>query len=81
MIAFFRFLSRLPLSWLHAIGALLGWLSWVLSPTYRRHMHENMILALGEAGERRHRGAAVAHAGRQFVELAKIWLRPLEVAR
>ena len=78
MIAFFRFLSRLPLAWLHILGAALGWLVWMGSPTYRRHMRENMVLALGEAGARRIRNAAIAHAGRQFIELPKIWLRPLE---
>lgn len=80
MIAFFRFLSRLPLAWLHILGAALGWLVWLCSPTYRRHMRENMRLALGEAGERRFRNAAIGHAGRQFLELPKIWLRPLEEA-
>ena len=78
MIAFFRLLSRLPLAWLHILGAALGWLVWMSSPTYRRHMRENMVLALGEAGARRIRNAAIAHAGRQFIELPKIWLRPLE---
>ena len=80
MIVFFRFLSRLPLAWLHPFGAALGWLAWLFSPTYRRHMRENMILALGETGERRFRNAAIGHAGRQFIELPKIWLRPLDEA-
>ena len=80
MIAFFRFLSRMPLAWLHVLGATMGWFAWLFSPTYRRHMRENMILALGEAGERRFRNAAIGHAGRQFIELPKIWLRPLEEA-
>ena len=78
MIVFFHWLSRLPLAWLHALGAALGWLVWIGSPTYRRHMRENMVLALGEAGARRIRNAAIAHAGRQFIELPKIWLRPLD---
>ncbi len=74
----FRLLSHLPLAWLHRLGAVAGWLSWLFSPTYRRHMRENMRLALGEAGERRVRAAAVVEAGRQSLELPKIWLRPLE---
>ena len=78
MIPLFRFLSRLPLAWLHALGALLGWLAWLLSPSYRRHMRENMVLALGAAGERQHRFAAIANAGRSSLELPKIWLRPLQ---
>jgi KDO2-lipid IV(A) lauroyltransferase len=80
VIPLFRFFSRLPLSWLHGLGAVLGWLAWLFSPTYRRHMRENMVLALGVDGERRARFPAIAHAGRQSLELPKIWLRPLEEA-
>lgn len=77
MIPLFRLLSCLPLAWLHALGALLGWLAWLGSPTYRRHMHENMVLALGAAGARQVRSAAIANAGRTSLELPRIWLRPL----
>ena len=78
MILLFRFLSYLPLAWLHALGAVFGWLAWLLSPTYRRHMRENMLLALGEDGEYRVRAAAIGNAGKSSLELPKIWLRPLE---
>ena len=78
MILLFRILSRLPLACLHRLGAVLGWLAWLASPTYRRHMRENMVLALGVAGARRARAAAIAHAGRSALELPKIWLRPLD---
>ena len=78
MVFLFRLLSRFPLSCLHGLGAVLGWLAWLGSPTYRRHLRENMVLALGEAGARRARAAAVANAGRSSLELPSIWLRPLE---
>ena len=78
MVLIFRLLSHLPLCWLHRIGAVLGWLAWLASPTYRRHMRENMVLALGEAEARRVRSAAIANAGRSALELPRIWLRPLE---
>ena len=77
MITLFRLLSKLPLAWLHAAGFVLGWLAWLSSPTYRRHMRENMVLALGVAEADRLRSAAVAEAGRQALELPRIWLRPL----
>ncbi|MFZ2855587.1 MAG: lysophospholipid acyltransferase family protein [Rhodocyclaceae bacterium] len=77
MILLFRILARLPLAWLHALGALLGWLAWLLSPTYRRHMHENMVLALGEETAKRVRPAAIVEAGKAMLELPKIWLNPL----
>lgn len=41
-------------------------------------MRENMVLALGEEGERRVRSAAIANAGKSSLELPSIWLRPLE---
>lgn len=78
MLTFFRLVARLPLSWLHALGALLGWLTWLFSPTYRRHMRENMTLALGEHEARRLQSMAIREAGKGGLELARIWLRPLE---
>lgn len=74
----FRFLSHLPLVWLHRMGFLLGWLAWLLSPTYRRNMRENMALALGVAEARRVRRQAIGEAGKGMLELPKIWLRPLD---
>ena len=69
-----RFFSLLPLQLLHNLGALLGWAAYVCSPTYRRHMNENLALAGGWAG--RERTAAIVEAGKGILELPKIWLRP-----
>lgn len=68
----FRLLSFLPLPLLHNLGALLGWLAYGLSPTYRRHLRENAA----QAGLAAVRGAAVAEAGKTLLELPKLWLRP-----
>ncbi len=70
----FRFLALLPLHVLHNLGAFLGWVAWLLSPTYRRHLKENIALA-GLSGATI---AAVAEAGKGILELPKIWLRPHE---
>ncbi|MGE5467016.1 MAG: lysophospholipid acyltransferase family protein [Ignavibacteria bacterium] len=70
----FRFLALLPLHVLHNIGALLGWTAWLLSPTYRRHLRENIRLAGMDSAAR----ASVAEAGKAILELPKIWLRPHE---
>ena len=78
MIFIFRLLSYLPLPWLHRLGVVVGWLSWLFSPTYRHHMRENMVQALGEEGYRLARNSAIAHAGKTSLELPKIWLRPHE---
>ena len=78
MIFVFRLLARASLATLHRLGALLGWLTWLASPTYRRHLRENMSLALGADGARRVRNAAIANAGRTSLELPRLWLHPLE---
>ena len=78
MIFVFRLLARASLATLHRLGALLGWLTWFASPTYRRHLRENMALALGADSARRVRNAAIANAGRTSLELPRLWLHPLE---
>jgi len=77
VVLLFRILSHLPLAWLHRLGALLGWLAWLLSPTYRRNMREYLEQALGETEARRVQASAIANAGRSALELPRIWLRPL----
>ena len=72
--ALFRLLSRLPLRWVHALGAALGWLTYLLSPTYRRTLRAN--LAQAGLDEPRLRRSAIAHAGRQGIEAAWLWQRP-----
>ncbi len=59
---------------MHTLGAFAGWLTYGLSPTYRRTLQANM----GQAGfgERPLRNAAIAHAGRQALEAAWLWQRP-----
>ena len=66
--------ARLPLAVLHAMGALLGWMMYGLSPTYRHYLRDN----LEAAGYRdaRTRRAAIAGAGRLLAELPLVWLRP-----
>lgn len=72
MAVLFRLLARLPLPLLHNLGALAGWLAYLASPTYRRHLGQN----IAQAGLGALRWPAVAEAGKSLVELPKIWLRP-----
>ena len=66
--------ARFPLWILHALGGALGWAIYGLSPTYRRHMRENLAAAgFHDSGTRR---AAIASAGRMVAELPAVWLRP-----
>ena len=45
LVSLFRLLSFLPLPVLHAIGVAVGWLVFLLSPSYRRRLTENIALA------------------------------------
>lgn len=77
MVTIFRLLSFLPLWLLHAVGWLLGWLSFALSATYRRRFIANAQ----QAGYRLTEVLpAVGHAGRLVAELPRLWLgRPVPV--
>ncbi len=71
MLVVFRIFSALPLWLLHAVGAVLGWLAFAASPTYRRRFCANAALA----GYRFAKVCAgVAHAGRMVAELPRLWL-------
>jgi KDO2-lipid IV(A) lauroyltransferase len=69
-----RLIAGFPLSVLHRLGTVLGWAMYGISPTYRRHLREN----LEQAGYRdaRMRRAAIAHAGQMLAETPAMWLRP-----
>ena len=72
MFFLFRILNWLPLSVLHNLGALAGWLNWLLSAGYRRLLHDN----LAQAGLAEYRNEAIVASGQMLFELPKIWLRP-----
>ncbi|MEO8020571.1 lysophospholipid acyltransferase family protein [Polaromonas sp.] len=73
MILLFRFFSHWSLRALHALGAALGWLVWLLSPAYRRQFRANVAQAgIGFDAAR----PAIAEAGRFVAELPKLWMRP-----
>src|SRR5882672_10601266 len=73
MLTLFRWLSRWPLWLLHALGGMLGWLSYALSPTYHRRFDANAA----QAGvDRTLSRPAVAEAGRLLTELPYLWMRP-----
>ncbi len=70
MTTLLRLLAFLPLPWMHRVGAVLGWLTWGLSPTYRRHFKEQST----QAGYRFEQvRAAVAAAGCQALESFRVW--------
>ena len=74
MLSFFRIISSLPIGLLHLIGAAMGWVTFALSPTYRRRFLANARQAGYDFAEV---SAAVGHAGRMVFETPKIWLGTL----
>jgi len=77
MLILFRGLSRLPLWLLHALGGLLGWMSYLGSSRYRRRFDANAAqAAIAPALARR----AVAQSGRLVMELPYLWLRPAQAS-
>ncbi|MBL8278013.1 MAG: lysophospholipid acyltransferase family protein [Pelomonas sp.] len=71
MTQLFRLLSRLPLAVLHALGALLGWLVYLASATYRRRFQANVAQAGIPWAQAR---PAIAAAGRMAAELPWLWV-------
>ena len=74
MRALFRLFAALPLGLLHRLGSVLGWAIYGMSPTYRRHLRENLGAARYSDG--RVRRGAIAAAGQMITELPALWLRP-----
>lgn len=73
MVRLFRLLGHLPLSLMQRVGAVLGWLVWLLSPAYRRRLEAQAVSAGFSARQYR---PAVAAIGTMVAELPWLWLRP-----
>ena len=71
MILLFRFFSVWPLWALHALGAVLGWVVFALSPTYRRHLLAHAAQANVSRADAL---ASVAEAGKMVAELPRLWM-------
>jgi KDO2-lipid IV(A) lauroyltransferase len=69
-----RWLAAWRLSSLHRLGSLLGWAMYGMSPTYRRHLRENLASARYDLEPIR-RGA-IAAAGEMITEIPALWFRP-----
>ncbi|MBX9715542.1 MAG: lysophospholipid acyltransferase family protein [Burkholderiaceae bacterium] len=74
--AFVRMLAHVPLRWLHAVGAPMGWVAYAASASYRARYRANsqragVPWALAQGG--------IAAAGRLMMELPPLWLRAPDV--
>jgi KDO2-lipid IV(A) lauroyltransferase len=68
----FHLASKAPLPLLHGVGAVLGWVAYWGSPTYRRRLRANVAQAGLPWAQAR---PAVASAGRMVAELPWLWSR------
>ncbi len=74
--AVLRLLARLPLSWLHGVGAALGRLVYWCSPSYAARLRENLYASGVCSGEVQCKAllrGAVAEAGKGMIELIAVW--------
>ena len=69
LVTLFRLLSALPLPVSHAMGAALGWLVYLLSPSYRHRLKGN----IGRAGFASALPQAITEAGKSILELPFVW--------
>jgi KDO2-lipid IV(A) lauroyltransferase len=73
----FRLIALLPLSVLQALGAIAGWLLWVVPNSRRRTALINVAKCfpeLGRAGQRRLAREAIRHEMTTFFETPMVWL-------
>ena len=77
LVLLFRLLSFLPLRLLHILGAGLGWVVYLVSPSYRRRLRGN----LERAGFGAVLHQAIAESGKAMFELPFLWCaKPERVA-
>lgn len=69
LVTLFRLLSALPLPVLHAMGAALGWLVYLASPSYRHRLKDN----ISRAGFASTLPQAIMEAGKSILELPFVW--------
>ena len=78
-----RAVARLPLPWLHRIGAVAGWLVYRVAPRYAARLTDNLAASgLADDPVRFEQicGTAVCEMGKGLFELPAIWFRPTEDA-
>ena len=77
MIPLLKFLARLPLPLLHALGALLGWAIYLAPGRHSRRLRDNLAASGLCADCRPLLRASVAEAGKAVIEAIPMWLAPL----
>ncbi len=81
MVILFDVLARLPLSVLHRIGALFGWLTYLFSKRYSFRLRDNLQkagLARSESELKNLLHTNIREMGKGVMELPWVWRRPLD---
>jgi len=76
LLAVLRVAARLPLSWFHGAGAVLGWLVYASSHRYAERLRSNLYasgVCSGAAQCDALRRKVVAEAGKGMLELIAVW--------
>ena len=71
-----RITGRLPLRWLHGIGAAFGWLVWRVHGSPRSRAHVSLSLALTQNSAETRQALvrqSLIESGKALLEVAKIW--------
>ena len=71
-----RLAGRLPLRWLHGIGAAIGWSIWALHGTPRHRARVSLSLAITLDSEEKRQALlrpTLIETGKALVEVARIW--------
>ncbi|MBI3528666.1 MAG: lysophospholipid acyltransferase family protein [Betaproteobacteria bacterium] len=80
LIRLLRVVAKLPLSWIHLAGATLGWLVYLVSPSYAFRLRDNLFqsrLWRDEADYQRLLHENIAENGKASTELIAAWFRPV----
>ncbi len=75
-LAVLRLIARLPLSWLHGAGVVLGWIVYGCSRRYAERMRSNLYgsgVCRDDAQCKALLRSAVAEAGKGMLELIAVW--------
>jgi Kdo2-lipid IVA lauroyltransferase/acyltransferase len=81
MVGFFNLLARLPLSVLHRLGTLLGWVTYLSSRKYAARLQENLRnsgIARSDSEFRKLLRSNIREAGKGVLEAPWVWRRPLQ---
>ena len=79
LIWLLRQFARLPLPFIHVLGIIAGWMSYLASRKISRRMHNNLRgsgLCPGDAAFRRTLRSNIAETGKGMLETFAIWFRP-----